>query len=90
MWHKHRGAGRLTILAHTQAQIQGSELDQSNIYPLCVLLDGVKRVVLQIQNGRIYMTQGKINEVSERNPRKDPLLIMWVAEDLNLAMDLVQ
>ena len=61
-------------LDNSQTQIQGFELAHSNICPTNELLECTKESVLQIQNHRISMTQGKAR-ISERRPSEVPVLI---------------
>ena len=60
-------AGRLTSSATTQAQIQGFELAQPNIHPICELLECVKGPVPEIQSCRIFMTPYN-NRISQEFP----------------------
>lgn len=46
-WYRCRKAGGLLNSAMTQAQIQGLELVQPNIYPMYELLENLKGPVLQ-------------------------------------------
>lgn len=78
-WCRRRRAGPLTNSVTTQAQIQGSELFYPQIYSIYEPLEHVKRLVLQIQSGRISMTQGN-NGISERRPDEDPALLVSIAE----------
>ena len=66
---------RLTSSDTSQAQIQGFELAHPNIYPIKELLKCMKRLVLQIQNYRIFMTRGN-NRISERSPSEVSVLIV--------------
>ena len=59
---------RKAVRLISQDQIQGFELAYPNIYPL------MSRPVLQIQNDKIYKTQGN-NVISKRNPSEVPVLI---------------
>ena len=67
--------GGLTSSDTSQAQIQGFELAHPNIYPMDELPECIKRLVLQIQNYRVSMTQGN-NKISERSPSEVSVLIV--------------
>ena len=71
-WYGCRRDSRLTSSATTQAQIEGSELAQPNMYSNDELLEYVKEWVLQIQS---WATQGD-NRSFERRPSEDPVLIV--------------
>lgn len=70
-WYGCGRAGKLTNSAITQAQIQGFEVAQPNIYPIYELLEHLKGSVLQIQSWRVSMTQG-----NNRIAFEDPVLIV--------------
>lgn len=72
---ENRRACRQTSSDTCQAQIDVFELALPNIYNINELLEGIKGLVLQIQNYRIPMTQDS-KRVSQRSPGEVPLLIV--------------
>lgn len=64
-------AGELTNSAPTQAQNQDYEFANPNIQTIYVLLEHIKRLVLQIQSYRISMTQWN-SKMSQRSPSVVP------------------
>lgn len=66
--------GNLNSSYTSQAQIQGFELANPNIYSIDELLEYTQGQSYQIQNHSISMTQGN-NRIWERYPRKVPVLI---------------
>jgi len=74
----------MTSLDTSQALIQGSKLAHLSNYPIDELLEGMKGLVLQIQNWRISKTQDN-NRISERCPRE--VTILTVSEARGLVPD---
>ena len=72
--YRYRRAGKVTHFTAIQAQFQGIELANPNIYPIDELLKHMKGPVLPIKSFRISTTQGN-NRISERSLGEDPELI---------------
>lgn len=67
-WPGHGRAGRLTNSTIMQAQIQGIEMAQPNIFPIYQGLEHMERPVLWIQRCTIPVTQGRISESLYKGP----------------------
>jgi hypothetical protein len=64
---------RQTISDSCQSQIQGFECSSQHL-PIDELVKCMKRLVLQIQNYRLSMSQGN-NRISERGLSEVPVLV---------------
>ena len=74
-WYAYGRAGGLSSSGTFQAQIQGFELTDPNIYLITELLGCVKGPVLQVRNYKIYMTQDN-NRISKESSREVPVFVV--------------
>ena len=75
-WCGGSTAAVLTSSDPSQAQVQAFALAHLNMHPITdELLEFMKRLVLQIQNYRIFMTQGN-SRISEMCSGEDPVLLV--------------